>query len=107
MKMMKFIFLCVFVLGTAFFFLRLVEKDNEIGEKNLVHSESALSDHGHTYYMKMKNDNIIVYNKDHTVYEYTDLEPEFLPEDVKKNLVSGITFQNQEDLYEFLETYSS
>jgi len=89
MKRKKILFLCFFGLGAAVFFLSMKGKDD------------------HSYFIKTENGNIVIYNKDNTVYEYTDLEPEFLPEEVTKELIQGIYFQDQEDLYEFLETYSS
>ena len=57
--------------------------------------------------MKSEGEHIIVYNKDHSVYEYTDLSPELLPETLADELIQGVYFRDQQDLYEFLETYSS
>ena len=106
MKNGKIILLC---LVGVFFFLMLIsmiENDTSIADKVLVDKDNT-STAEHHYYMKNQNGNIIVFNKDHTIFEYTDLIPEFLPEDVKSNLIHGIYFQNQKDLYEFLETSSS
>ena len=107
MKIWKIIFMCVFITFAAFFFWQLVEKDMDIAGKTLVHSDEKEEPASHLYYMKNQGGNIIVYNKDHTVYEYTDLQPEFLPLKVAEELNQGVYFRSQEDLYDFLETYSS
>ena len=107
MKNRKRIFLCVFVILTVLFLFALVEKEEDVTGKTLVQSDTTMTDSQYHYYMKKLNGSVIVYNKDHTVYEYTDLIPEFLPEEVVQKLNLGIYFQNQEELYEFLETYSS
>ena len=107
MKTWKFIFMCVFIVFAALFFWRLVEEDMDIAGKTLVYSDEKIESDAHLYYMKNQGGNVIVYNKDHTVYEYTDLQPEFLPKDVAEELAQGVYFRNQEDLYDFLETYSS
>lgn len=107
MKKWKTVFLCLFIIGAAVFFWYLVERDREISVKTLVNSETVPVSNPYTYYMKTQGNSIIVYNKDHSVYEYTDLKLDFLPEEVIQALTSGIYFQNQEELYEFLETYSS
>ena len=107
MEKWKIILMCVLISFAAVFFVGLVEEDREAERKTLVHSNPLPLSEESSYYMKSQGSSIIVYNKDHTVYEYTDLQKEFLPEHVVYELIQGIYFQDQEDLYEFLETYSS
>ena len=42
-----------------------------------------------------------------TVYMYTDILTELLPEHLKKEIAEGKTFASPEELYGFLESYSS
>ncbi len=63
-----------------------------------------------TYYFYAKNDNgrISVYDvKTQTLYMETGIEVEFLPEELQQELESGIYFKTEEELYDFLESYSS
>lgn len=107
MKFIKILVMAAVFIGSVIFFFRIVEKEKGVTGKTLVHSETVTPNAAYSYYMKYQNDNIVIYNSDHTVYEYTDLVTEFLPEYIINELSLGIYFQNQEELYEFLETYSS
>ncbi len=107
MKKWNIILTCVTLVFIAGFFVRYMENRTDIERKLLVQSNEIPQSVEGSYYMKSQGSHIIVYNRDHTVYEYTDLQKEFLPENVVYELVNGIYFQDQEDLYEFLETYSS
>ena len=107
MKLLKYLFLFVFIIIAVMFFWYFTEDHRDAKGSTLVHSEADSLQDAPSYYIKIKGDRIIIYNKDHSVYEYTDLEPEFLQEDITLELERGIHFRNQEELYEFLETYSS
>ena len=107
MKKTRIVILWIFILGAIFFFFTLVKKENSISKKILAGSDYVPVTGQAVYYMKKQDESIIVFNIDNSIYEYTDIEPEFLPEEVLDQLNQGITFYNQEELYEFLETYSS
>lgn len=107
MKKRNIIGICLFIAGAVIFFWYLVEKDQKISEKTLVNSETISVSAQPHYYMKIQGSQIVIFNHDHSVYEYTDLEPEFLPEEVLQELYEGKQFESQEELYEFLETYTS
>lgn len=107
MKRGKRIGVCLFILCAILFFWYLVEKDERISEKTLVRSEIIPVSTGPSYYMKLQGEQIIIFNRDHSVFEYTDLDPDFLPVEILKKLSQGMDFEDQEELYEFLETYSS
>ena len=107
MKKWNIILTCAILVLAGGISLRYIETENVIERKVSVQSDEIPVTFNGSYYMKSQGSHIIVYNRDHTVYEYTDLQKEFLPENVVYELVNGIYFQDQEDLYEFLETYSS
>ena len=107
MKKWNIILTCVILFFAGGFVLRYIETEKGMERRLSVQSDEIPETFNGSYYMKSQGNHIIVYNRDHTVYEYTDLQKEFLPENVVYELVNGIYFQDQEDLYEFLETYSS
>ena len=41
------------------------------------------------------------------VFEYTDMKKENLPADIKNMLKENFIFENREEVYHFLESYSS
>lgn len=60
------------------------------------------------YYAKSFNGTVVILNGDEkTVYEYTQIGIEALPEELQEQITSGIYLENEEDLYSFLENYSS
>lgn len=60
------------------------------------------------YFMIINNGYVTVYYSDKkTVYEYTNIESKYLPEDEIEKLHSGIYVKDQKELYSILESYSS
>ena len=54
------------------------------------------------------NDYVAVYQlPEREIYEYTDVIMEVLPEDVQKEVQHGKHIKNEEELYNFLENYTS
>ena len=50
----------------------------------------------------------VIYQADHeTVYCETSIRVEHLPEELQSSLEEGIALYSDEELYEFLENYSS
>ena len=45
--------------------------------------------------------------KDSQVYEYTNIPLDVLPEEMKREVLLGKTLQGEDELYSFLENYSS
>ena len=76
-------------------------------------SEETVTADGHAlkedcYYLKNVNGYVVVYLSDKkTAYEYTDILCEELPQTIQEELVNGKYIETQEDLYGFLENYSS
>ena len=61
-----------------------------------------------TFYLMVENNLVNVYYKDKkTVYMYTDIVLDTLPEDVQSEIISIKYIRSPEELYNFLETYSS
>lgn len=55
-----------------------------------------------------ENNYVVIYNaRQNTIYDYTSLNCKLLPEELQKQLKTGIFFETIKELYEFLETYSS
>lgn len=76
-------------------------------------SEETVTADGHAlkedcFYLKEVNGYVVVFLSDNkTAYEYTDILCEELPESIRQELVNGKYIENQEELYGFLENYSS
>ena len=60
------------------------------------------------YYAKSYNGLIVILNGDEkTVYEYTQISLASLPEDMRPLILEGLYLENDEQLYSFLENYTS
>ena len=62
------------------------------------------------YYFCAKNDNgrVSIYDvKTQSLYMETGIEISLLPEDIQRELEVGIYFKTDEELFDFLESYSS
>lgn len=60
------------------------------------------------FLLKVENDHITVYSKkDSQVYEYTNIPLDALPEEMKREVLLGMTLKGEDELYSFLENYSS
>lgn len=60
------------------------------------------------YYAKSFNGTIVILNGDEkTVYEYTEIPINVLPDNLRQEVISGYYLETDEALYSFLENYSS
>lgn len=60
------------------------------------------------YYAQSFNGNVVILKNDRkTVYEYTQIMIHLLPEDMREKVIAGLYLENDEELYNFLENYSS
>lgn len=60
------------------------------------------------YFIGIKDNVVIVYLRDRSqVYEYTNIELWSLPIELQYDLVEGIYVDNERELFDFLQTYSS
>lgn len=89
------------------------EERIESAQKVKAQREEAISADGQArkeecYYLKNVNGYVVVFLSDNkTPYEYTDILYEDLPETVRKELKNGKYVKSLEELYGFLENYSS
>lgn len=61
-----------------------------------------------SFYMRVENNYVVVYCDDkETVYMYTEILLEELPDGIQQDIIQGMYMDNEEALYNFLETYSS
>lgn len=60
------------------------------------------------FFAKSFNGSVVILNGDEkTVYEYTQISLEMLPEDLREQVLEGYYMENEGELYSFLENYSS
>lgn len=61
-----------------------------------------------SFYLSVQNNYIVVYLDDkETVYMHTDILLEHLPDNVQQEVIGFMHFEDEEALYNFLESYSS
>lgn len=82
---------------------------NNAKEKHEYESEKNTQRESETYYYIMEsNGYVIVYEADQkTVYEYTTIRVDELPEKIQESVKSGIKVDSIGQIYGFLENYSS
>lgn len=74
-------------------------------EESITISQEYIS---YKFYIKNEDGRIVVYSTKTKEWAMeTGIEVYTLPEDIKENLDIGIFFETEEDLYDFLESYSS
>ena len=82
------------------------KKENTVAKQETVESMKALSEE--KYYLKASGEYLSVYFSDtDRLYFETSLKVSDLPEKLRKNAINGIKFTSLENLYSFLENYSS
>ncbi len=63
---------------------------------------------GDLFYLAVYKDELVVYLEDReTIYLYTGISPDQLPEDILQMILQGYCIGTEEKLYRFLESYSS
>lgn len=117
------IVLCIMLVGVSVvydFSYRSAKKREEIRvESEAAKAESASKEQAVVeakgqaheedgYYLAEKNGYVVVYLSDKkTIYEYTDILCQDLPEHVQIEIKNGKPIENTKVLYGFLENYSS
>ena len=70
--------------------------------------EQASNKVGKGFFITEYEGDVIVYEEDKkTIFEYTDISVENLPLSVKNQVIEGFFLTEEEEVYSFLETYSS
>lgn len=87
-------------------------EEDESAEKRVdsinITNEAEAAPKTEGYYVCIKNGFVIVYEADKsTVYEYTDIIYDGLPEDLQEEIAEGKYMKDLKELYGFLENYSS
>ena len=78
-------------------------KDNEITLRKTFRTPKI-----NGYYAKSFNGLIVILNGDgKTVYEYTQISLASLPEDMREDILKGYYIETEEELYSFLENFTS
>lgn len=103
--------MCVLLLSFAYRMdyenMKLEAKDKVTKEEHSLETEGNASK-AEVYYLKELNGFVAVYlNDKKTVYEYTTIPLENLPQEVAKEIEKGMPIASEESLYSFLEGYSS
>ena len=95
------ILIALFFFAYRFSYNRALDRQKEDGQ--MVQNELEIC-----YYIKEADGYVIVLEADQrTVYEYTSILTEDLPENVQKQLKNGIKLTSLTQVYGFLENYSS
>lgn len=77
-------------------------------QKVIVRMNYAYVEPTKSFYLRVENNTIVVYCDDNeTVYMYTDILAETLPEYIQTQVIMGMFMEDEAALYHFLETYSS
>ena len=71
--------------------------------------ETVSADVGHAYYYLVLEDGYlsVYYGADRSFYGYTDIRFDTLDQQTQKEILKGLSFATEEELYEFLENHSS
>ena len=85
------------------------ETGESVAEKALAAEETGVDPSDQYEFLLVDhNDYVAVYQlPEREIYEYTDVIMEVLPEDVQKEVQHGKYIKNEEELYNFLENYTS
>ena len=110
------IFLAVLVIALAWLYIKFNNETKP--EKNTITTENYVSEEPATtisqeyvfyeFYIKVEHEKLVVYRcKNQEIFMETSIESDMLPLNMQKRLESGIFFQTEGELYDFLESYSS
>ena len=61
-----------------------------------------------TFYLIYSEDRLCIYRGDHKIfYDYADVAVNLMPVEIREQLKYGLYITGEQELYEFLQTYSS
>lgn len=78
---------------------KVYETVKEVNENNNTEAE-------YNYSLKIENEMLVVYNKQDKLFD-TGIGQSDLPSDLCKKIEDGFGFNTEQELYDFLESYSS
>ena len=109
------ILLAILVIALTWLYIRF-SNDTQLHEKGVLTKENQKENAlemsqnyiSFAYYIKEEDGRLVVYEtKTQNIYAQTGIESNTLPIDLQSELDTGIFFESAEDLYNFLESYSS
>lgn len=110
------IFLAILVIVLAWLYIKFSNetrpKETTISTENEVTKEEAVTISQEyitcPYYIKEADGRLIVFESKHqSIFMETSIETKSLPQEIQEKLETGIFFQTEGELYDFLESYSS
>ncbi|MGN1147318.1 MAG: hypothetical protein ACI4TB_02780 [Lachnospiraceae bacterium] len=85
-----------------------VEVRSFSADRVVVRMNYAYAEPTESFYLRVEDNSIVVYCDDgKTVYMYTDISAQELPEYIQTQVILGMFMEDEAALYHFLETYSS
>lgn len=77
-------------------------------EKVVIQMNYALPEASKDYYILVEDHALVVYLGDKkTLFMYTEIKLEDLPHNVRQQVIDGLYMESEEQLYDFLESYTS
>lgn len=68
----------------------------------------AVAQTSNTYYLVLSEGRVCIYRGDDRIfYDYAVVNLDIMPEEIKEQLKYGMYLSNEQELYDFLQTYSS
>ena len=110
------IFLAILLIALAWLYIKFSNetqpKNETITTENDISKEQSITINQSyitcPYYIKEADGRLVVYlSKNKEIYMETGIESITLPSEILDKLETGIFFETEEDLYDFLESYSS
>ena len=107
------IFLAILVIALAWLYIKF-SNDTQLNDKGVLTEEEEQAQEisqeyvSYQFYIKNEDGRLVVYETEtQKTYAQTGIESETLPVEIQSELDTGIFFQTEADLYNFLESYSS
>lgn len=89
-------------------FDRTTEKATQNATENEKQQTMAVAQTDSTYYLILTEGRVCIYRgEEHVFYDYAVVNLDIMPEDIKQQLQYGLYLSNEQELYDFLQTYSS
>ncbi len=109
------IFLAIFVVLLTFIYIKFnndmnpktgdLQNQTEDNTNSITISQEYIT---YKFYVVEEDGRLVVYEtKTQRIYAETGIETYTLPDEIRQNLETGIYFESEAELYDFLESYSS
>ena len=82
--------------------------DNSDNIKNMQETTAAQTDIDSSFYLIYEEDRVVIYREpEREFYDYADINMDGLPVEIKEQLKLGLYIDGLDNLYDFLQAYSS